>query len=81
MELATDVIYLVLLSVNDYLFIYIFATGVYCKIRYVGSTELKNISNISARIPYTINFSVEETWMLRLKTWMFSHLEVRKYLT
>ena len=41
MELAAYVIFLVLLSVNNDLFICVFATGVGCEIRYVGTTELK----------------------------------------
>ena len=66
MELATEVIFLVLSSVND-LSIYVFAIGMSCEIRYVGTTELKNIPYISARATCTINFSVKETSMLRLK--------------
>lgn len=54
MELDTDAILLVLLSVNTY----VFATGVGCKIRYVGTTELMNIPFISARVTCKINFSV-----------------------
>ena len=73
-DLAIDVIFLVLLSVNNDLFIYIFATGVGCKTRYVSITELKDIPYFSARVACTINFSVKETWMLRLK-------EGSKYLT
>ena len=60
-ELAIDVIFLVLSSVNNYLLIYVFARGVGCKIRYVAITELKIIPYISDRVAYTINFSVEET--------------------
>ena len=41
MELATDVIFLVLLSVNNDLFIYVFATSEGCEVRYVDITELK----------------------------------------
>ena len=59
MEFKTDVIFLVLSSVNDDLIIYVFATGVGCEITYVGSTELN-------KVPYiTINFSDKETWMLK----------------
>ena len=66
MELATDVIFLVLSSVSNDLFIYVFATSVGCDIRYAGTVELKNIPYISARVTCTINFSVKETWILRL---------------
>ena len=67
MKLAPNVIFLVLSSVNNDLSIYVFATGVDSEIRYVGSTELKNIPYICARATCTINFSVRETLMLRLK--------------
>ena len=63
-ELATDVIFLVLSSVINDLFIYVFDTGVGCENRYVGTTELKNIPYIRARVACTINFIVKETWML-----------------
>ena len=66
MEFANDVIFLVLLSVNSYLVIYVFARGVGCKITYVGCTELNNVPYISAKVTCTINFSDRETWMLRL---------------
>ena len=33
-----------------YLFIYVFTTSVGCEIRYVGTTELKNIPNITPRV-------------------------------
>ena len=75
MELESDVIFLVLSSVNNDLFIYIFVTSVSCEIRYVGTAELKNIPYISARVTCTINVSVKETWMLKLKIWMLSFLE------
>ena len=65
-ELATDVIFLVLSSVNNDLFTYVFATSVGCDIRYVGTAELKNIPYISDRVTCTINFSVKETRILRL---------------
>ena len=65
MELATDVTFLVLLLVNNDLFINEFATGLTCKIRYVGINELRNIAYVGARVTCTINFSVKETWMLR----------------
>ena len=81
MELATDVIFLVLSSVNNDLPLYIFVTGMGCEIRYVGTSELKNISYIGARATCTINFSLKETSMLRLKIWMLSFLEESKYLT
>ena len=81
MELATVVFFLVLSSENNDLTIYVFATGAGCKIRSVGSTELKNVPYSSSRAPGTINVSVKETSMLRLKIWMLSFLEERKYLT
>ena len=43
MELVTDVVFLVLSLENNDLTIYVFATGVSCKIRSLGSTELKNV--------------------------------------
>ena len=81
MELVTDVIFLVLSSANNDLTIYIFATGVDCEIRYVGTTELKNIPYLSGRATCTINFSVKENSMLRLKIWMLSFLKESKYIT
>ena len=81
MELVTDVVFLVLSSENNDLTIYVFATGVGCKIRSVGSTELKNVPYLSSRATCTINVSVKETSMLRLKIWMLSFLEESKYLT
>ena len=75
MEFATDVIFLLLSSINNDLVIYVFATGVGCEITYVGSSELNNVPYI------TINFSDKETWMLRLNIWMISVLEGSKYLT
>ena len=67
MELATNVIFLVLSSVNNDLSVYVFPTGVGCEIRYAGTTELTCIPYISARANYIINFSVKETLMLRFK--------------
>ena len=81
MKLASDTIFLVPSSLNDDLFIYVFATSVGCEITYVGTTELKNIPYISARVTCTINLSLKETWMLRLKIWMLTLLEGSKYLT
>ena len=81
MGLATDVIFLVLSSVNDDLNIYVFATGVGCEVTYVGSTALNNVPYISAKVTCTISFSDKETWMLRLKIWMLKFLWVSKYLT
>ena len=81
MEFVTDVVFLVLSSKYKDLIIYIFATGVGCKIRPVGSTELKNVPYLSSRVACTINVSVKETSMLRLKIWMLSFLEESKYLT
>ena len=71
MELVTDIIFLGLSSVNNDLFIYVFATSVGCKIRYVGTAQLKNIPYISARVTCRINFRVKETRVLA----------GRKYLT
>ena len=81
MELVTDVVFLVVSSENNDLTIYVFATGVGCKIRSVGSTELKNVPYLSSRAACTINVSVKETSMFRLKTCMLSFLEKSKYLT
>ena len=57
LELVTDVIFLVLSSANNDLTIYVFATGVSYEIRYVATTELKNIPYLSGRTTCTINFS------------------------
>ena len=81
MELVTDVLCFVLSSENNDLTIYVFPTGVGCEIRYVGTTEMKNIPYLRARATCTINFSVKETSILRLKIWMLSFLKERKYLT
>ena len=81
MKLATDVTLPVLSSVNNDLFIHVFTTGAGCEIRYEGTTELKNTLYISAKATFTINLSVNEPWMLRLKIWMLSFLEGSKYLT
>ena len=81
MGLGNDVIFLVLLSVNNDLLIYAFATGVGFEVTYVGSTELNNVPYISAKVTWTISFSDKETWMLRLKIWMLKFLEASKYLT
>ena len=81
MKLVTDVVFLVLSSENNDLTIYVFATGVGCKIRSVGSTELKNVPYLSSRATCTINVSVKETSMLRLKIWMLSFLKESKYIT
>ena len=81
MELVTDVVFLVVSSENNDLTIYVFATGVGCEIRYVGTTELKNIPYLSGRATCTINFSFKETLMLRVKIWMPSFLKKRKYKT
>ena len=81
MELATDVIIMVLSSVNNDLFVYVLAAGVGCEITCVGITELDNVPYITAMVTCRINFSDRETWMLRLKIWMFSFLEGSKYLT
>ena len=81
MELVTDVIFLVLSSENNDWTIYLFATGADCKIRSVGSAELKNVPYFSSRATCTINISVKETSMLRLKIWMLSFLKRSKYIT
>ena len=67
-------------EIND-LTIYVFATGVGCKIRSVGSTEFKNVPYLSSRATCAINVSVKEISMLRLKIWMLSFLKESKYLT
>ena len=81
MELVSYVVFLVLSSENNDLTIYVFATGVGCKIRSVDCTEMKNVLYLSSTAVCTINFSVRETSMLRLKIWMLSFLEESKYLT
>ena len=80
MDLATDVILLVLSTVNNDLFLDVLTAGVGCEIRYVGTTEMKNIPYISARVSCTINVSDKETWMLRLKICILSLLEGSKYI-
>ena len=50
MGLATDVIFLVLSSVNNDLHIYVFVAGVGCEVPYVGSPELNNVPYISAKV-------------------------------
>ena len=79
MELATDVIFLVFSSADNDLYIYVFDTGVGCEIKYVGTTEMKDIPYISARATCAINF--KEILILRLKVWMLSFLEDSTYLT
>ena len=59
MELATDSTFLLLLSVNNDLFLYVFATSVGSEIIYVGTTVLKNIPYIRARVTCTINVSLK----------------------
>ena len=78
MKLATDVIFLGLSSINNDLFVYVCATSEGGESKFVGTTELKNIPYI---IPCTVNFSVKETGMLRLKISMFRFLEGSKYIT
>ena len=63
MDLATDVILLVLSTVNNDLFLDVLTAGVGYEIRYVGTTEMKNIPYISARVSCTINVSDKETWI------------------
>ena len=67
MEVVTDVVFLVLSTENNDWTIYVFATDVGCKIRSAGSTELKNVPYLSSRATCSINVSVKETSMLRLK--------------
>ena len=78
MGLATDMIFLVLSSVNNDLHIYVFVAGVNCEITYVGVTELNNFPYISAKLTCTFSFSDKETWILRLKIWMLKFLGVSK---
>ena len=80
MELATNVIFLVLSSVNNDRFIYVSATCVGCEIRYLGTTDSKNIPYISVRVTCMIKFRVKETWM-PLKISMLIFPERSKYLT
>ena len=61
MEFEAAVIFLILLSVNNDLVIYVFATGVSCEITYLGSTEMNNVPYISAKVTCTITFSGKET--------------------
>ena len=51
MELATDVIIMVLSSVNNDLFVYVLATGVGCEITCVDITELNNVPILLLRLP------------------------------
>ena len=81
MGLATEVIFLVLASVNNDLHIYVLPTGLGCEVTYLGSTELNIVPYISAKVTCTISFSDKETWMLRLKIWMLKFLGASKYLT
>ena len=52
MELATDVIFLFLSSVNNDLPLYVFATGMGCEIRYVGYLydQFQSQRNLDAQI-------------------------------
>ena len=50
MGLVTDVIFLVLSSVNNDLHIYVFFAGVGCEVPYIGSAELNNVPYISAKV-------------------------------
>ena len=81
MDLATDVVFLILSWTNNDFSIYVFDTGVGCEIRYIGNAELKDIPYISARASCTINFSVKETSMLKFKIWKLTFLEEITYLT
>ena len=78
MKYVPDVVFLVLWSKNNDWTIYVFAAGVGCKIRSVGSTEFRNIPYLSSRATCTINVMVTETLLLRLKIWILSFLEERK---
>ena len=80
-KLVTDVIFLVLWSENNDWTIYVFATGVDCKIRSAGSAEFKNVPYLSCRATCTINVSVKETSTLWLKIWMLSFLKESKYIS
>ena len=75
MKYVPDVVFLVLWSENNDWTIYVFAAGVGCKIRSVGSTEFRNIPYLSSRATCTINVMVIETLLLRLKIWILSFLE------
>ena len=81
MELVVDVVFLVLSIANNDLNIYLFAAGVGCEIRYVSTTELKNIPYLIVRANSIINVSAKENSMLRLKIWMLSFLKESKLLT
>ena len=48
---VTDLVFLALSSENNDGTIYVFATYVGCKIRSAASTELKNVSYLSSRLP------------------------------
>ena len=76
-----DVVFLVLSIANNDLNIYLFAAGVGCEIRYVSTTELKNIPYLIVRANSIINVSAKENSMLRLKIWMLSFLKESKLLT
>ena len=67
MKLVPGVVFLVLSSENNVRTINVFATGLGCKTRCVGSTEFKNVPYLSSRAICTINVSVKETSMPRLK--------------
>ena len=54
MELVTDAIFLALSLANNDLTIYVFATGVGCEIRYVGTTELKNTPYLGLPVQSTL---------------------------
>ena len=81
MQFTTDIIFLVYLSIKNYLFIYVFTTGVGFETRYLGTTELTNIPCIRAKVTCTISVRVKETWILKLKICMLNFLEGNKYLT
>ena len=81
MELVVDVVFLVLSIANNDLNIYLFAAGVGCEIRYVSTTELKNIPYLIVRANSIINVSAKENSMLRVKIWMLSFLKESKLLT
>ena len=51
------------------------------EIRCVDTAELNYNPYINGRVTCTINFSVRETWMLKLKIWILGFLKGSKYLT
>ena len=62
-----DVNFLILSSVNNHLHIYVFASGVDCKVTGVGSTELNNVSYISAKVTCAISFKNKKSLGAQIK--------------